>query len=45
VPLADVLPGLPPLENREARLDVTLESSRGLLYDVRVSPSAAIAIA
>jgi signal transduction histidine kinase len=39
VPLADVLPGLPPLENREARLDVTLESSRGaLLYDVRVSP-------
>ena len=37
--LGDVLPGLPPLENREARLDVTLESPRGpLLYDVRVSP-------
>jgi signal transduction histidine kinase len=37
--LADVLPGLPPLENQEARFDVTLEGARGaLLYDVRVSP-------
>jgi signal transduction histidine kinase len=39
VQLADVLPGLPPLENRETRLDVTLENPRGaLVYDVRVSP-------
>jgi signal transduction histidine kinase len=39
VPLGDVLPGLPPLENRETRRDVTLEHPSGaLVYDVRVSP-------
>jgi PAS domain S-box-containing protein len=37
--LSEVLPGFPALENREARLDVTLGGSRGeRVFDTRVSP-------